>query len=153
MSICSNLKYEKPQYLFLPVCLFVLVVGCSPKSHVQLGKVLFTKLDSSEISLPYAYNIYASFSMQEYERHDTAFLMISDIDNHSLIEIDLDRDTVSRIIPIRYIMSDQYPTFLFEYKNEDTILILREIANTRRMHDSVLFSINNRGRIDYLLRS
>lgn len=133
--------------LFLPACLLVLMIGCSPKSHVQFGKVTFTKLDSSEISLPYAYNIYASFSTQEYERHDTAFLMISDIDNHSLIEIDLDRDTVSRIIPIKYLMRDQYPTFLFEYKNEDTILILREISNTHRTHDSVLFSINIRGEL------
>ncbi|MCC5916607.1 MAG: hypothetical protein JJU02_04695 [Cryomorphaceae bacterium] len=127
------------------VFLLKLFVSCTEvEVDNYFTEAYFQLVDSLRIELP----IEHSFSTynQHYKRGDTNFLMLNSVNQKCLIEIDIDHQIVSRIIPVKFIKKDFYPIFLFHYHNNDSILILRDVSNLDRpYHDSLLAIINNQG--------
>ncbi len=137
------------QTLFI---LFTVLLLAKCTTSVKTGnftELTFEKVDSLVLKFPYQINVWASFDICLFNRKDTTYLLFADFDNHSLIEVNIETGN-SNTFEIKELLNDKYPTFNFKPTDEESILIYREINNTRRLHDSVLFTIDYEGNtIDY----
>lgn len=122
----------------------LLISSCNKIENRYFTEAHFELVDSTFIELPVKHSF--GTYIQHYERNDTNFLMLNSVNEKQLIEIDIDHNTVSRIIPVNFISEDVYPIFLFHYHNFDSILILRDVNNLEKLeHDSILALIDFKG--------
>lgn len=79
----------------------------------------------------------ASFSTDTYQHKDSLHVLISDIDNARLLSFNLERPELSAVIPVPMVEDDKYPVFTYKHLDPDTIVILRDVTNSRRNYDSI----------------
>ncbi|MCC5917794.1 MAG: hypothetical protein JJU02_10780 [Cryomorphaceae bacterium] len=119
-------------------------ISCSNVTNT-FDYVHFEKVDSILVEMPYAYDWFATMSIQAYERDGDSYIMISDIYKKKLIEIDRRAGFVSNVVELDFMANDRFPIFLFHYINIDSILILRDPSFDRKFMDSAFFFVNMQG--------
>lgn len=143
--MCFRIEREARPFRGSIIILFTLLLACEPKPPCEEGHQLNAKIDyqitsSAEIELPFDYNVQLNFTLKAYERHDTDFVLLGDMEGHRLIEIDISHHTFSRSIVLKSLVDARYPVFMHHYLNADTIVILSGISNApSRYADSVLY--------------
>ena len=83
-----------------------LLIGCTDSHSISQNNVVsFKVLGNDTVTLPFTYDVNKNFTIQVYDRNDTVFALLGDIQNSQLIEIDLSNRVFKRTIELTRIDS------------------------------------------------
>lgn len=124
-----------------------LLIGCTDSHSISQNNVVsFKVLGNDTVTLPFTYDVNKNFTIQVYDRNDTVFTLLGDIQNSQLIEIDLSNRVFKRTIELTRIDGQTYPVFMHHYLNKDTIVILPDISNEDGLfHHSLIYAVDIEG--------
>ena len=124
-----------------------LLIGCTDSHSISQNNVVsFKVLGNDTVTLPFTYDVNKNFTIQVYDRNDTVFALLGDIQNSQLIEIDLSNRVFKRTIELTRIDGQTYPVFMHHYLNKDTIVILPDISNEDGLfHHSLIYAVDIEG--------